>query len=422
MIRLPAINRSTIWYLLVVMTAVSFTWSERLNSIGLWLLIILWLLDKNLIQKLHTVLYGLKTPLIKGITALMWLFVAFHFVGFAWSDYPREAWQSTQVKLSFFVLPLLFAGEHYLNEARLQKLMLIFSGSLVFSFTYGFIWAYLEHGHSGWSAVLNRMNISGAVMHPGYYSNYFALAFVWAVFELQKKKITASYLKPLLIFLVCFLLMALLLLISKTAILFLGCFLIYLLWKATVIIKPSILRWVLFVTGSILFLLISTMVPNVRNRIQETTRQFHIPETSISIDNSTGSRIAAWQAEWILIKANWMFGYGTGEANVQLIEAFKNAGYTSLALQQMHTHNQLLHTWLDLGIIGVLLLLSVFIACMLFFIRRKNALGVWLTILIWWNIITDDMLEIQAGVVFFVFFLCLFLYQREDKGYGNPSY
>jgi O-antigen ligase len=81
----------------------------------------------------------------------------------------------------------------------------------------------------------------------------------------------------------------------------------------------------------------------------------------------------------------------------------------------MHTHNQVFHTWLDLGIVGVLLMVAILLVSSQVFSRLHNRLAWWLLPLIVMNILTDDMLEVQAGTVFFAFFLTLFIYQRNNE-------
>jgi O-antigen ligase len=81
----------------------------------------------------------------------------------------------------------------------------------------------------------------------------------------------------------------------------------------------------------------------------------------------------------------------------------------------MHTHNQFLHTWIDLGLVGILLLLCCLVVCFIQFWKQKEEIGIWFSGLILINILTDDMLEIQAGIVFFIFFLLLLIYQNKKK-------
>jgi hypothetical protein len=86
----------------------------------------------------------------------------------------------------------------------------------------------------------------------------------------------------------------------------------------------------------------------------------------------------------------------------------------------MHTHNQFFHTWIDLGLGGIILLMSFLIICIRQFFIQNEEMGIWFSGLVFINILTDDMLEIQAGSVFFIFFLLILIYQHKKK--FNPTY
>ena len=247
------------------------------------------------------------------------------------------------------------------------------------------------------------------------FENYFAFALVWCVFELTSMKKNTTRRQAMLMGLILMLLSALLLLISKTAILYIACFAVYRVWMSTARIRQMAMRVLLFVVciGSIG--LITTQIPNIRNRIVETFRDSSQLNKDVPLANSTGSRLAAWHNEWTLIKENWLTGYGTGEANMALKHKLINDGYVRLAEENMHTHNQVFHTWLDLGIVGVLLMVAILLVSSQVFSRLHNRLAWWLLPLIVMNILTDDMLEVQAGTVFFAFFLTLFIYQRNNE-------
>ena len=96
-----------------------------------------------------------------------------------------------------------------------------------------------------------------------------------------------------------------------------------------------------------------------------------------------------------------------------LKEKLIKEAYFQLASDNMHTHHQLFHTWIDLGIVGVILILMILGTSFFLFYKRKNKLAFWLVPLIFLNLLTDDMLEVQAGIVFFMFFLVLFFYPKE---------
>ncbi len=414
MFKSPVINRVALWYLFVVLTAVSFTWSEHINSVGIILLVGHWLLDRKLGVKFFDAVS--MPPLPRLITILIWTFFFFHLLALLWSDKPIEGWQSIEVKLTFLVLPFLFSTENYLDAAKTRWLFLIFSFSCCLSFVYTFLYSYGHHQHEGWNEIISRMNISEGIMHPGYYSNYFAFALVWCVLELKSGNGTSKRMQIIMLLLIPFLLTALLLLISKTAILFIACFAIYIVWLATGNVRQIFLRMAAFICCIAFLGMIAANIPSIKNRVYETFYDSSHLDKNLPLSNSTGSRMVAWQHEWSLIRENWLTGYGTGEANSILKTQLIKEGYVRLAEENMHTHNQVFHTWLDVGIMGVILLLSILVTCAIWFYRQGNLLGLWLLPLIFLNILTDDMLEVQAGTVFFVFFLTLLVYQKKDIG------
>ena len=408
MLASTAMNRKILWFVIVVFTAVSFTWSERLSSLGIILLAIHWFCDKNWQHKIST--FRLSTSVV-----IMWSFFLMHLIALCWSPSLTDGWQSVQVKLSFLILPILFTTENYLNEKRLQQLMKVFALSCVLSFVYTFVWSYIHFHSKGWEFVTSRMNLSMAIMHPGYYSNYFAFAFVWAVFEIFNHTPKQWTGRIMLIALISFLLIAIFLLISKTVVLFLVLFLLAVCWMLTRSIKTKNWRLGIYILllGAGAFMI--DRIPKVRERIQESISSTTQIDKDIPLANSTGSRIVAWQNEWTLIKEHWLFGYGTGAANSELKAQLQYEGFNRLADDNMHTHNQVFHTWLDLGILGPLLMIIWLVAGAWIFYNRKNSFAFWLIPLITMNMLTDDMLEVQAGVVFFLFFMNLFLYRPGEK-------
>ncbi|GBL35304.1 hypothetical protein EMGBS15_08990 [Filimonas sp.] len=311
MFKIPVINRASLWYLLVVLTTVSFTWHERVSSIGVTLLVAHWLFDKNLPAKFYKASQMSATQRL--ITVLIWSFFFFHILGLLWSHHPAAGWHSIEVKLTFLLLPFLFSTENYLDDVKTTLLFLIFSFSCCLSFVYAFYYSFWHHHQEGWGEIISRMNISEGIMHPGYYSNYFAYAFVWCVLEIISGKSRNKKMNILLLLLISFLLTALLLLASKTAILYVACFAFYLIWMATNSVRPRLLRYTVFMAGIGLMILGSMQIPSISYRIKETFQDSDQLDKNVPLSNSTGSRMAAWTSEWSLIKENWLTGYGTGK-------------------------------------------------------------------------------------------------------------
>jgi O-antigen ligase len=336
-------------------------------------------------------------------------------IALIWSNDKITGWQSTQVKLSLFIFPLLFSIENHLTREKLRKLFLFFCISCSISFLYCLLYSIYHYYPKGWNIVFNRMNISEGIMHPGYYSNYFAFAIVFCALELLHYKHLKKGRKYIYLFFICLFSFAIIMLASKTALIFLFLFTLYLLWYWSGILKNSLLRISLFVMLLFGTLIVFYIVPPIHNRITETWNTLRIVDHTVLFSNSTGARIAAWQLEGKIIKPNWLLGYGTGEANSLLMQEFKRGNYASLIEYNMHTHNQLLHVWIDLGLLGVLFLLSFIGFSFTEALQKGMKEAYWMSLLIFVNILTDDMLEIQAGIVFFIFFLCLLLNKKEWK-------
>lgn len=409
--RFKNIDRSSVWLFLVILTACSFPWNQRINSVGIVFLAMHWLFDKQLVQKIKTIKFD--AVLISFVT-----FFLYHLVALSWSDFKQDASHSIEVKMSFLILPFLFSTENYLNPKSKKQLLIAFCISCLLSFIYCLFYS-VYHFHSfGISGILNRMNISQGIMHPGYYSNYFVLGIVFSAFELIQNK--NNPLKWFYVFIITIFSIILALLVSKTALIFIFIFVIFVLWKLSDFIKNNILRLTSFIGLCLIFGFIFSFAPPIKSRIIETLRESKVEIANPNFSNSTIARRAAWNLEWQLIKSNPIIGYGTGASNPLLINKFKEKRYADLIKYNMHTHNQFFHTWIDLGLIGIILLGCILVFSFIQFFKHKETIGMWFTVLVLINILTDDMLEIQAGTVFFVFFLLILIYQNKKK--YTPTY
>lgn len=408
MLQLDRIDRSSIWFLLVVMTATVFPWHERVSTIGVLLLVLHWLFDRDLF-------YKIKSIKIDRAMILFFSFFLLHVVALIWSDYKSDGIHSIEVKLVFLILPILFSTENYLNPDRKKVFEWAYIVSCLFAFLYCIVVAYLRKPHSSFGVLFERMNISDPLMHPGYLSNYIVIAFVIACTKLFRDFKNSFRSNFIIIMIAIFFLFALIVLTSKTALLFMGLFLLSLIWKLSSYIKNIVVQLIVFV-GLLLFIGFAIYtIPFVQKRFNETgINSVSKNPAEVMFWSSTEARIAAWNLEWDLIQQKPIVGFGTGAANPLLLSSFKQKGYTDLVKYNMHTHNQVLHTWLDLGLLGIVILfVLLFHVAYLFVFKQKNEIGFWMVVLTLVNISTDDMLEIQAGVVFFIFFITMFLYKNK---------
>lgn len=403
------IDRIQIWLFLVSMLLISFPWSERINSIFIALLVLHWLVDAQFLSKFRT----LKKSALKVFPFFLFFFLHFIFVSRAIRF--EDALQTIEVKLSFLLLPLLFSTEHYFDHFNQKWLMRLFSASCLLSAIYCFI-AYRLYLYPlyGWDDLFNRMIFSSYLMHPGYYSNFFVVAIIflsvqWITNHLSRWEKIGSVLTIL------FFLFILFILVSKTALIILLLFCIYLIWHYLSVVdsRPPV-RVAYFLTLVAIALFIFIKVPSIKIRLAETKGEISSTGKNVKLSNSTGSRMIAWKVEWNLIKERWLAGYGTGNANEILLQRFGQEGYADLVQHQMHTHNQVFHTWLNLGLAGVLSLVLFFVFCFYYLYKNRGTIGLWTTALLLLYCFTDDALEIQSITVFCITIICLYLFQKQE--------
>nr|WP_282100249.1 O-antigen ligase family protein [Aquimarina sp. MMG016] len=122
------------------------------------------------------------------------------------------------------------------------------------------------------------------------------------------------------------------------------------------------------------------------------------------------SRLLTWNASIQLIKEAPIFGYGIGDANDVLIEKYKELDYFSNYQNKYNAHNQFLQTWLQTGIFGFGILISVFILLALRMKRSRNEFSVFLILFI--SLLFESMLVRFNGIVFFSIIVPLLLKKR----------
>ncbi len=402
-------DRSQIWLLLVSMLLLSFPWSERINSIFIILLIAHWLIDPNILSKVK----GFKHNWLKILPFFLFFFLHIFFVSRAISM--EEALQTIEVKLTFLVLPLLFSTEQYFTDSNQKRLMGLFCISCLLSALYCFV-AYRLYTFPlyGWDELLNRMYFSAYIMHPGYYSNFFVIAIIFLSLQLMNNQLSAQW-KIIYLMAIVFFLFILFVLVSKTAMILLVLFCAYVIWHFLSVLKSTYIRYLYFIGMAAMIIFIFLKVPSISIRLAETKADISSIGKEVKISNSTGSRMVAWHVEWNLIKQRWLAGYGTGNANEILLQKLIKDEYADLARNKMHTHNQVLHTWLDLGITGVLSLLFLFVTCFYYLYKNKGLIGIWTTALLLLYCLTDDALEIQSITVFCLTIICLYRFQKNEE-------
>jgi len=313
-----------------------------------------------------------------------------------------------EIKLSFLLMPLgfYFIGNYLPDKKRVLQ---AFVSGVFIAIVLNVIRSAIMYNLTSEVSVFYYTDFSFFI-HPSYFSMYivFSIAIILQYWVNNEPLYEIKYLNFSVLFA---LILGVFLSTSKTGLisllfLFIGYALYYgylkKKWKMTLMFLTVL---------TIAFVGLVSVSQTVQNRFKELFVSVQEqPQTGTS---STASRMVIWDVSYDLIKENPL-GYGTGMAVSTLRKAYLEKGHHKAFKRKQNAHNQFFQTGLTLGVIGLLALLWLFIQPILSFSTIDNLFFVLLLIL-FFNFITEAMLERQAGVVFAAFFYSYFFYYRRGN-------
>ncbi len=390
--------------LLLIVVTFPYTFKAQINSILIILLIANWLLQGNFISK-------------NKFTYVFIFFYILHIVGLFFSDNRNEGLFELEKKLSLFIFPLIFSNIPVLSPKQIKN---IFLGFVISCFTASVIclcyalFQYVAYNDNQYFSYHPLVQIIG--MHAIYMAMYiclciFIIVYYYGniVFEetgLLKKLIFFFSIIYFVVFL--FLLSARAEIVAFFIIAFAGIF-IY-AFKRRKVIQAFGLAGILL----LFFAILIYFNPQNKERFKEAINY----KSQYSIDKQWGGRaerLLMWDCSMDLVKDNLLTGVGTGDAQGELNTCYKTKNYGALLYYpdtQYNSHNQYLQTTIDIGILGLAVLLICFFMVAKGAIDVKNYLGLSFIILFAICSFTESMLESNKGIVFYSFFSSLFLFHQ----------
>lgn len=112
-------------------------------------------------------------------------------------------------------------------------------------------------------------------------------------------------------------------------------------------------------------------------------------------------RVEIWKSAWKVIQEQPILGVGTGDAWTSIIAAHQERGFTEAVEKRFHAHNQYLHDWMTLGIMGLLLLIANFLIPIIITIKKQQFFYLSFLLLISLSCLTDITLGFYKGIFFF---------------------
>lgn len=241
--------------------------------------------------------------------------------------------------------------------------------------------------------------VSPSRLDPIYMSLYSNLCIIYLLF------LDVTYHNTIKYVIVIYLSVFVLLISSKIGIIFL--FLALLIKLITESIRGKskfngrlILLFLPFFIASILF------VPFIKERLWQSLDYDYSWDYSGSW-NSMSQRLAIWDSAKETIVRSPIVGFGTSNGQLELEKVYKEEGYVRGYEDHYNAHNEYVHTTLEAGILGLLILLLVlgypFLKC----IKKKSSFSVIFLLMISVYFMVEVILARQKGVSLFAFFYCL---------------
>jgi len=331
-----------------------------------------------------------------------------YLAGLLYSNNTIEGIQNIETKLSLIIFPVAFFFSEINYKKILPKAMKFYLEGCVTSIILGLTASTICYYHTNDLSEFFYGNLS-YFSHASYFSMYltFGIIILYYFSFLPNK---STYIKPFLsLSLIALFSFTIFLLSSKTgiSILIITHFSALLYWmiKHKKVVQGSIgLAAVISI-----FLLGYNKSTVIQNRLNEVISPL---SNNNNPESSTQFRIAAWETASYLILKNPFIGYGTGATRNLLTEEYKKKQIETLVKKRLNCHNQYLEVTLNSGFIGLISLLAILIFPIIWSIRLKNHLLLFFILLLSFNFLTESMLEIQSGVVFFTFFYTLLIHAQ----------
>jgi len=376
---------------------VTLPYSIRSNSLSIILLAAVWLAGFGWANSFRS---GRNLTLLVIFIAYYLLFVAGHF----YSDDTRCSLKELETKASLLLFPVLFYTIPGLSEKRLRRLLVIFVITCLVACFYCVVMVLFRKDvwTNGFALLepwdfINHNFTEPIDLHPLYLSCYLNFSLVitfWLLLNHPMERKHKTGLIVASIFLILFNLLALSRMGVVVMMLLLAAFLVYMILRKG-LFKMALLCFMLLIglSGALYFFNFT-----FRQRIDVTFS----PE---STEGSLNFRREIWHSSVSLYEKNWAFGVGTGDTTEELAKEYQLNHYTG---EFFNCHNEYLQTGISVGLPGIMLLLASLITP--FFKERKNILYLSFLIILALSFLTESMLSVQKGTVFYSFFNALFAF------------
>ncbi len=153
-----------------------------------------------------------------------------------------------------------------------------------------------------------------------------------------------------------------------------------------------------------------------RTRIFKILWEYQSSKEGRSVNgHSVFMKLEYWKTAIQIIKKNLLFGVGTGDVQDSFDAEYVTSKSNLGEKYRLRTHNQFLAYGVSFGALGIVLfLIFLFYPLIKLEFYKNNIYFAFLSIVLL-SMLTEDTLEVQAGINFFAFFNSLFLLKSKEN-------
>ncbi|MBS1764567.1 MAG: O-antigen ligase family protein [Bacteroidetes bacterium] len=337
------------------------------------------------------------------------IFFALYFIGLFYSSEIKNAFSDLGTKSTFLILPLLFSSG-ILPTDKFRFFRLSFIAGCLLVCLYNLTLSGIDYSKSGNANVFYYTSFS-RIMHVQYMTIYLNLAVLFLINEMFDNGKNNRPVQILTVILIAFFFLNISLLDSRlaTVVSYITSTLFTFLKIKT---SGSILRFSIYAFLCILIIISVDYFSMRTNRFEQVSDllanetnfyDFSKPEYS-----STALRIPLWINAYQVIEDNPFMGVGTGDVRIALDSIYKKNGFKFAMEKKLNPHNQYLQTGVALGIVGITSLFAMLLIPIYYSIRYRHFLFLSLLIIFIFNMLTESILERQAGILIFSLLYSMF--------------
>lgn len=339
------------------------------------------------------------------------LFVCLYSVGLISLSYTCDSYEGYKVLekyLVFALFPFLFSTTN-LTKKEVKDLLLIFSYTITLYLITSFLIATYKSVLNGSIYLFNSENLAIENQFRyhsliGYFENTaitFGIYTLFAISILLEELIRLKTLSKLKIISLAILIVGAFLMDSFAIIIAFGLILFMILFFIKIKTKYYILLIFPIIFAGYLF---HKKAEGFEKKILYYEFEHDVHNKNW---NSLNIRLAKWECAVEVINENFPLGVGVGCSQIKLNEKYQENNFVVGLEKRFSTHNQFLHYLVETGVLGLIVYMLILLRGFLLSYKHNNFILLALVCLLFICGLTDTILIINKGIIFFTFYIIL---------------